>query len=192
MSKYNLYNLSRVLVPNYRVINFFQQKWKSKSALRDYHGEQVREKQWERMFSRRIRSVVPMDPAYLASNDGSNESAGRGSGLEQRGGNKPVEHTPHMLMTFAPLERRLDVAVFRSLFASSARQARQFVVHGAVKVNGKVVSMHTVIRNQADNADAIPWLLPKSRRHVPSQPRPSYVRAESTQESWERVHPPTN
>jgi len=45
--------------------------------------------------------------------------------------------TPLMQMTFAPLERRLDTAIFRSLFASSIRQARQFVVHGAVKVNGK-------------------------------------------------------
>ncbi|OAQ71242.1 30S ribosomal subunit S4 [Pochonia chlamydosporia 170] len=45
--------------------------------------------------------------------------------------------TPYMQMTFAPLERRLDTAVFRALFASSVRQARQFVIHGAVKVNGK-------------------------------------------------------
>ena len=140
MSKYNLYNLSRLSQPNYKVLNFFQQKWKSKSALRDYHGEQVREKQWERMFSRRLRSVVPMNPAYLAGNDGRNESAGRGSGLEKKDGKTDIEHTPYMLMTFAPLERRLDVAIFRALFASSARQARQFVVHGAVKVNGKVVS----------------------------------------------------
>ncbi|GAO15759.1 hypothetical protein UVI_02043150 [Ustilaginoidea virens] len=45
--------------------------------------------------------------------------------------------TPYMQMTFAPLERRLDTAVFRALFASSVRQARQFILHGAVKVNGK-------------------------------------------------------
>lgn len=41
-----------------------------------------------------------------------------------------------MQMIYAPMERRLDQAVFRALFASSARQARQFCVHGAVKVNG--------------------------------------------------------
>ena len=46
---------------------------------------------------------------------------------------------PYMHMTFAPLERRLDTAIFRAMFASSARQARQFVVHGLVKVNGKKV-----------------------------------------------------
>ena len=145
MNKYNLYNLNVVKLPSYRVFNFYQQKWKCKSILRDYHGEQVREKQWERMFTTRPRAVVPMDPAYLASNDGTNESAGRGSGLELKKGKKEVEHTPHMLMTFAPLERRLDVAIFRALFASSARQARQFVVHGAVKVNGTVVSCLKVV-----------------------------------------------
>jgi ribosomal protein S4 len=48
--------------------------------------------------------------------------------------------TPYMQMAYAPLERRLDVAVFRALFASSLRQAKQFVKHGAVKVNGKKVT----------------------------------------------------
>lgn len=47
--------------------------------------------------------------------------------------------TPYMNMAYAPLERRIDVAIFRALFASSTRQARQFVIHGAVKVNGQVV-----------------------------------------------------
>jgi ribosomal protein S4 len=103
----------------------------------------VREKQWERMFSRRSRAVVPMDAKYLAENDGSMESAGRGSGLAKfdRDGNPVLgpKLIPYMQMTFAPLERRLDMAIFRAMFASSARQARQFVVHGAVKVNGKKV-----------------------------------------------------
>jgi ribosomal protein S4 len=55
--------------------------------------------------------------------------------------NEPLSKiTPHVQMTFAPLERRLDTAIFRALFASSVRQARQFCVHGAVKVNGKKVS----------------------------------------------------
>ena len=107
--------------------------------LRSYHSEQVREGQWERMFSRKLRSVVPMHPDYLARNDGSLESAGRGSGLEVQAGRGRPAPIPYMQMAFAPLERRLDTAIFRALFASSARQARQFVVHGAVKVNGKKV-----------------------------------------------------
>lgn len=97
------------------------------------------------MFSRRPKAVIPMNAEYLARNDGSIESSGRGSGVDSsRSGNENSERTsdrrlPYGTMTFAPLERRLDSAIFRSLFASSARQARQFVVHGAVKVNGKKV-----------------------------------------------------
>ena len=83
--------------------------------------------------------MLPMDAGYLAANDGSVESAGRGSGVEMRGEHKYTNPIPYMQMTFAPMERRLDTAVFRAMFASSARQARQFVVHGAVKVNGKQV-----------------------------------------------------
>jgi ribosomal protein S4 len=113
--------------------------------LRSYHSEQVREGQWERLFSRKLRSVVPMNPEYLARNDGSIESAGRGSGLEKEKPTPRPTAIPYMQMTFAPLERRLDTAIFRALFASSARQARQFVVHGAVKVNGKKVPLDVYI-----------------------------------------------
>ncbi|KAL9114452.1 MAG: hypothetical protein Q9227_001533 [Pyrenula ochraceoflavens] len=150
-NKYNLYNLARINAPNYRTINFFQQKWKAKSALRAYHAEHVREGQWEDMFVRRPRAVVPMDPQKMAQNDGSNESAGRGSGLQksETPGKKPL-HTPYMQMTFAPLERRLDIAIFRAMFASSARQARQFCVHGHVKVNGKTMIYPGYLLNPGD------------------------------------------
>lgn len=57
--------------------------------------------------------------------------------------------TPYMNMTFAPQERRIDVAIFRALFASSVRQARQFVVHGAVKINGQKVSRPALHRSIA-------------------------------------------
>ena len=57
---------------------------------------------------------------------------------------KPLQQiTPYMQMVFAPLERRLDTALFRALFASSVRQARQYCIHGAVTVNGKKVSIFT-------------------------------------------------
>lgn len=104
------------------------------------------------MFRRRLKGVVPMDPTYMAINDGTQESAGRGSGLsltdevrQQSGRDKIQNQMPYMNMTFAPLERRLDTAIFRALFASSTRQARQFVVHGAVKVNGKKVSCPSIL-----------------------------------------------
>ena len=57
----------------------------------------------------------------------------------QYGSTKANETTPYMQMVYHPLERRLDMAVWRALFASSAKQARQFVCHGGVKVNGQTV-----------------------------------------------------
>lgn len=110
------------------------------------------------MFSRRLRSVVPMSAARLASDDGSAASAGRGQGLDPLPSEKPTnfKRTPYMQMTFAPLERRLDVAVFRALFASSARQARQFVIHGAVTVNGKKVRS-THLRLSTCRSSAEQW-----------------------------------
>lgn len=92
------------------------------------------------MFSHRIRSVITMNPSDLAADDGSSLSSGRGSGLDKEGRPAPqTRTTPYTSMAFAPLERRLDVAIFRALFASSARQARQFAIHGAVTVNGQKV-----------------------------------------------------
>lgn len=89
-----------------------------------------------------------MDYAYLARTDGSEQALGRGSGLDLSPDGPKVKGrapTPYMNMVYAPLERRLDTAIFRALFASSTRQARQFVVHGDVKVNGKKVgSVHRV------------------------------------------------
>ncbi|KAK4870340.1 hypothetical protein LT330_005394 [Penicillium expansum] len=150
-SKYNLYNMQRFRSPPTTNRTFFQQKWSAKAASRAYHGEQVREGQWKRMFNHRIRSVIPMNASDLAADDGSLVSSGRGSGLDD--GGKPAYQTrptPYTHMTFAPLERRLDVAIFRALFASSARQARQFVIHGAVTVNGQKMQHPSYLLNPGD------------------------------------------
>lgn len=145
-SKYNLYNLSRAKGQDNRARTFFALKWKAKSVSRNYHGSQVREGVWSRMFDRRLRSVIPMNAKYLASNDGSIESAGRGMGAELHDPKKNIA-IPYMQMIYAPLERRLDTAVFRAMFASSIRQARQFVIHGSVTVNGKKVCLSSCARH---------------------------------------------
>ena len=82
-----------------------------------------------------------MDYQYLAKHDGSEQAAGRGSGADVHpdAQQRPYPRTPYLNMVYAPMERRLDTAIFRALFASSTRQARQFVVLGYVKVNGKKV-----------------------------------------------------
>ena len=133
---------------------YFQQKWTAKSATRAYHGEHIREGQWSRMFTTRLPSVIPMNARYLAEFDGSEQAAGRGSGKDIPPGPLNAQNdtlamvrriqVPYMHMTFAPLERRLDMAIWRALFASSARQARQMVIHGQVKVNGQKVQNITI------------------------------------------------
>jgi ribosomal protein S4 len=110
------------------------------------------------MFSRRLLSVANMDPRYMAEFDGSEKAAGRGSGKTDPPNwreplVKPKIITPYMNMAFAPMERRLDIAIFRAMFASSARQARQFCIHGAVKVNGKKVSVSLYPRNRLNMVD---------------------------------------
>ncbi|KAK3906279.1 hypothetical protein C8A05DRAFT_40881 [Staphylotrichum tortipilum] len=161
-NKYNLFNLWRLRTPPYLWRTFFQQKWTAKSLTRGYHGEHIKEHRWERMFSRRLLSAVNMDPVYMAQHDGSEQAAGRGSGLKTRPDpdNKhavgPRNNanmrlaTPYMQMAYAPMERRLDIAIFRALFASSARQARQFVLHGAVTVNGRKMTHPSYLLNPGD------------------------------------------
>ena len=142
MKKETLYNLSRMKAQHTGPRTFFQQKWTAKSISRAYHGFKVREKQWQRLFSRTANAVVPMNAKYLANHDGSEMAAGRGSGKQLAPGISPdiPKTTPYMQMVYHPLERRLDTAIFRALFASSAKQARQYVVHGGVRVNGRPVS----------------------------------------------------
>ena len=91
-----------------------------------------------------------MDHRYLGEHDGSEHAEGRGSGKEKPRSkfreSTGADRIPYMNMTFAPIERRLDMAVWRALFASSARQARQFVTHGMVKVNGQKVDLYTDVQ----------------------------------------------
>ncbi|GAB7358962.1 hypothetical protein MBLNU230_g5036t1 [Neophaeotheca triangularis] len=143
-NKYNFYNLSRMATPFAAVKTYFQQKWLAKSLSRAYHGPHIREGIWTRMFDRRLPAVVPMDHRYLAEKDGSEHAGGRGLGWDRmlkrdelKKKEKIPEKTPYMQMAYHPMERRLDMAIWRALFASSTKQARQFVVHGWVKVNGK-------------------------------------------------------
>ena len=141
--KNNLYNLSRSTPLRTSTRTLFQQKWSASSASRTYHGEPIQEKKWQRMYRAGVRSVIPMNHTYLANHDGSEQAAGRGSGQQrpQDEAGRTSAAIPYLSMVFAPLERRLDTAIFRALFASSLRQARQMVIHGSVKVNGKRASL---------------------------------------------------
>jgi len=135
-----LYNLTRMQRQKTNGRTFFQQKYAAKQETRKYHGEHLTKRQWQNIFKHSLKSVVPMNTPKLASSDGSEYGAGRGSGLDNAEKRKTLP-VPYMNQTFAPMERRLDMAIFRAMFASSALQARQFVIHGFVKVNGKKVGL---------------------------------------------------
>jgi ribosomal protein S4 len=52
---------------------------------------------------------------------------------------KKAASAPVGSLMFMEVERRIDVFLFRSCFATSAYQARQLVVHGKVTLNGEKV-----------------------------------------------------
>ncbi|QPG76634.1 hypothetical protein FOA43_004026 [Brettanomyces nanus] len=114
MNKHNLFNLYKKSKPFFRNMTLYQQKWSSKQETRAYHGEQVNEGRWSTLFQHKLQGVAQLDASLKGS----------------------VLPTPMVLQTYAPLEKRLDVALFRAMFASSVRQARAFILGGHVKVNG--------------------------------------------------------
>jgi len=197
-NKYNLYNIAEARAPNlgHARDTFFQQKWKAKGLLRAYHGEHVVERKWARMFSRRLLGVSSASPEYLARTDGSDMARGKGFGLAKPARNaeqnKSGAETPYMQMTFAPMERRLDIAVFRAMFASSARQAAQFCIHGGVKVNGKVMPFPSYQLNPGDMFQVDPERvlfatgLPKHGTK-PRRPRDQHRRGGKTDKSAEET-----
>lgn len=100
---------------DFRAKTLYQQKWTAKQETRAYHGEHLTESRWQAVFHPKLDSVAQLDASL-------------------RGGKE--DETPFLLQTFAALEKRLDFAVFRAMFASSVRQARQFILQGNVFVNG--------------------------------------------------------
>lgn len=118
MNKVNLFNMYKKNPINYKGMSLYQQKWKAKQETRAYHGEHLKESRWKTLFNPSLESVAQLDASL--------------KGME-------VPNTPLTLQTYAVLEKRLETALFRAMFASSIRQARQFIKSGDVKVNGVVI-----------------------------------------------------
>ncbi|WBW71624.1 mitochondrial ribosomal protein subunit S4 [Schizosaccharomyces osmophilus] len=109
-NKFNLYNIARKQLPSPSSGTLFQKKWIAKRETRAYHGPQLREYQLKNSFQPKVHGVTP-------SHENKN----------------PI---PFMSQMYAFIESRLDMSIHRAMFASSALQARQLVVHGKVSVNG--------------------------------------------------------
>ncbi|KAI9504234.1 hypothetical protein BX070DRAFT_190083 [Coemansia spiralis] len=102
--------------------SLFQHMWKAKRDTRGYHDANITEKQWLRMFDPQLPTV---NVRFIG---------------------KAADHPNTASLMYVCMEKRLDFIVFRSHFASSIWMARQLVVHGKVKVNGKKLPYpsHTV------------------------------------------------
>lgn len=118
MNKVNLFNMYKKNAINYRGMSLYQQKWRAKQETRAYHGEHLKESRWKTLFNPKLESVAQLDASLKGM---------------------AVPDTPLTLQTYAVLEKRLETALFRSMFASSIRQARQFIKSGDVKVNGVTI-----------------------------------------------------
>ncbi|KAH3901369.1 related to 37S ribosomal protein NAM9, mitochondrial [Saccharomycodes ludwigii] len=117
-NKWNLFNLYKKGQVDFKGKTLYQQKWTAKQETRAYHGEYLTESRWLASFNPKLDSVAQLDASL------------------KKGGQDELDPTPYLMQTYASLEKRLDFAVFRSMFASSVRQARQFILHGNTFVNG--------------------------------------------------------
>ncbi|KAK9351730.1 hypothetical protein V1523DRAFT_415985 [Lipomyces doorenjongii] len=116
--KQNLYNIFKKEAYR-RSASLYQQKWESKRETRAYHGEHMTENNWLGIFQKNL-----VGAEILHDKD------------DKSGEREPL---PVGLQLYAPIERRLDMAMFRAMFAGSPRQAREFISSGKVKVNGSKV-----------------------------------------------------
>jgi len=94
-------------------VGLFKQRWVAKRDTRAYHAPGITEKQ---MLTRHFRTDIKLPDL-----------------------NKAVNLPPISMLAFAEMERRLDIAVFRAMFAQSVWQARRNITKGHVMVNGVVV-----------------------------------------------------
>ena len=140
-NKHNLYALSQKKLPSIHNQTFFQQKWLAEKETRSYHGEGLQAHIFAKAFEPRLNGVI-------------------GKFIGTKGENE-LDHRPLPLssQTYACLEKRLDVAIFRSMFASSFYQARQFVIHGKVKVNGRKVTKPSTSLSPGDMYQVEPKLV---------------------------------
>ena len=148
----NLYNLwRRTAGPNSEDILFkstsddtlFQQRWKSKAAVRAYHGDYIPEKVFKRWYlPDSLPDVRPRRQVFSGDNLDLELYARRK--LKEKKQEEETEEkglAPVGSLMFSEVERRIDTVVFRSCFAHSIYEARRLIIHGNVMLNGKKVCL---------------------------------------------------
>ena len=142
-NKYNLFNISRKTLPSIHNKTMFQQKWEAKKETRAYHGDHIPERPFKTIWNPRLVGVPS----------------------ERIKDNRKI---PLPTQAYATLERRLDMAIFRALFSSSARQAAQIIVHGKVKINGSQVRQPNHLLKPGDLIEVDPAAVIMNVSAIPS------------------------
>jgi len=80
------------------------------------------------------------------------------------------------------LERRLDNVVYRLSFGDSRRQARQFVTHGHIAINGKRLDIPSYLVKPEDSVtwknadeDSVPEFVQVLTEGLPKRPVPTWL-----------------
>ncbi|KAF5310046.1 hypothetical protein D9619_010489 [Psilocybe cf. subviscida] len=149
----NLYNLwKRTAGPAAEELTFklttqqtvFQQRWRSKAAVRAYHGDFIPEKVFKRWYlPQNIPDVRPKRQVFSGGDKLDLEEFARRK-LRAKQKEQELEDeieqkgmAPVGSLMFVEVERRLDVFLFRTCFVHSVYEARRLIIHGYVKLNGR-------------------------------------------------------
>lgn len=127
----------------------FQQRWTAKRLIRGYHGDYINEKIFKRYY---LPDTLPdVRPRKRAIGDDKSELAAFALRTEQLEKEEKKEKerdkkglAPVGSLMLAEIERRIDVFLFRCCFAPSVYEARRYVIHGHVLLNGKKVCVEPV------------------------------------------------
>ncbi|KAL1411033.1 hypothetical protein Q8F55_001980 [Vanrija albida] len=165
----------------------FQQRWLAKRLTKGYHGDHILEKKFKRWF-------LPDSLPTIRHNAGSEKKAAKVDvakwveGKARAGGRTDAERraaalakdalAPVGTLMYGEVERRLDVVIFRACLAQSVWQARSYVTHGHVKLNGKTVTNANTLLEPGDLFSIRPSV-------VPFIQRPAAVVAEQVAEAEE-------
>ena len=154
----NLYNLWRrttgprsedILFKKTSDATLFQQRWKSKAAVRAYHGDYIPEKVFKRWYlPDSLPDVRPRRQVFSGDNLDLELYARRK--LKEKKQEEEIEEkglAPVGSLMFSEVERRIDTVVFRSCFAHSIYEARRLIIHGDVMLNGKKVRLIHFIKD---------------------------------------------
>eukprot|EP00158_Paraphelidium_tribonemae_P008677 Partr_v1_DN28648_c1_g1_i4_m49905 putative mitochondrial 37S ribosomal protein NAM9 len=130
-NRYNLYNLyaySKGRGEGEMRKTSFQLKWRAKQLTFPYHASQLTQHQFLRRRTSQLPLISRADPT---------------SSLD-------LPYPPATMLSYAFMERHVDVAIFRACFVPSLWDARQLVAKRLVTVNGVRIRAHNYVLEDGD------------------------------------------